>query len=159
MTDRSVDLSYHEEVPMHIAVKYLLFGVLGLMVYLTSVLPRGAPTNINSIVIAFIILIGMTIRILRITISDTQLTVSYWFIKHVLSFENIESVEITKVPWYLFGGFGIRLGWDGTIGYIQNWRRGVRVVPKRGRVLFFSSNNPDEIERILLNLKKGHTIA
>ena len=89
----------------------------------------------------------MTIRVLRITISDTHLTVGYGFIKHVLSIENIESVEATKVPWYLCGGFGIRLGWDGSVGYIQNWRKGVRVVPKRGRVLFFSSNNPDEIER------------
>ncbi len=149
MADRSVDLSYFEEVAVHTAVQYLLLGVLGLMVYLTSVVPRGAPTNILSLVIALIIFVGMTIRVLRITISDTHLTVGYGFIKHVLSIENIESVEATKVPWYLFGGFGIRLGWDGSVGYIQNWRRGVRVVLKRGRTLFFSSNNPDEIESIL----------
>ncbi len=149
VSDYSVNLSYFEEVPVHIAVQYLLFGVLGLMVYLTSVVPRGAPTNILSIVIALIIFVGMTIRMLRITISNTHLTVGYGFIKHVLSIENIESVEATKVPWYLFGGFGIRLGWDGSVGYIQNWKKGVRIVPKRGRVLFFSSNNPDEVERII----------
>ncbi len=157
--DYSADLRYYEEVPAHTIVQYLLFGVLGLIAFLTSVVPRGAPTNILSMVIALIILIGMTFRILRVTISDTHLTVSYGPIKHVLSIDNIESVEATKAPWYMYGGFGIRLGWDWSVGYIQNWRRGVRVVPKRGRVLYFSSNRPDEIEGILLNLKKGHTIA
>ena len=74
--DYSADLRYYEEVPAHTIVQYLLFGVLGLIAFLISVVPRGAPTNILSMVIALIILIGMTFRILRVTISDTHLTVS-----------------------------------------------------------------------------------
>ena len=152
--DYSADLRYYEEVPTHTVVQYLLFGVLGLLAYLTSVVSRGAPTNTLSLGIALIVFIGMTFRKLRITISDTDLTAGYGPIKHVLNIDNIESVEATKAPWYMYGGFGIRFGWDWSVGYVQNWRRGVRVVPKRGRVLYFSSNKPDEIERILLNLKK-----
>ena len=96
----------------------------------------------------------MTFRKLRIIISDTHLTAGFGFIKHVLRIDNIELVEATKAPWYMYGGFGIRFGWDWSVGYIQNWRRGVRVVPKRGRVLYFSSNRPDEIEKIFQNLKR-----
>lgn len=149
MTDYSVGWKYFEEVPVHTAVQYLLFIVLGLMAYLTTIVPRGIPTNILSMVIVLIIIVGMTFRKLRITISDTHLTVGYGFIKHVLRSDNIESVEVTKAPWYLYGGLGIRFGWDWSVGYIQNWRRGIRVVPKSGRVLFFSSNKPDEIKKIL----------
>ena len=53
----------------------------------------------------------------------------------------------------MYGGFGIRFGGDWSVGYIQNWRRGVRVVPKRGRALYFSSNRPDEIEKSFQDLK------
>ncbi len=157
--DYSADWRYNEEVPTHTIAQYLLFGGLSLIAFLTTVVPRGAPKYILSMVIALIVFAGMTFRILKVTISDTQLTVSYGPIKHVLSINNIESVQATKAPWYMYGGLGIRFGWDWSVGYIQNWRRGVRVVPKRGRVLYFSSNKPDEIEGILLNLKKGHTTA
>jgi hypothetical protein len=157
VSDYSADLRYFEEIPIHTAFQYLFIGMLGLLAFLTTVVPRGAPTNILSMVIALIVFIGMTFRILRVTISDTHLKAGYGPIKHVLSIDNIESVEATKASWYRYGGFGIRFGWDWSVGYIQNWRRGVRVVPKRGRVLYFSSNKPEEIERILLNLKKGHT--
>jgi hypothetical protein len=122
--------------------------MLGLIAYITTVVPRGAPTNILSLAVALIVFVVMTFRKLRITISDTHLTVGYGFIKHVLSLDNIESVEAVKAPWYMYGGFGIKFGWDWRVGYIQNWKRGVRVVPKRGRVLYFSSNRPNEIERI-----------
>ncbi len=148
MADYSVGLRYFEEVPVHTAVQYLLFSVLGLMAYLTTVVPPGVPTNILSLVIVLLVFVGMTFRKLRITISDTHLTVGFGFIKQVLRIDNIESVEATKAPWYMYGGFGIRFGWDWSVGYIQNWRKGVRVVPKRGRVLYFSSNRPDEIEKI-----------
>jgi hypothetical protein len=157
--DYSADWRYYEEVPIHTIAQYLLFGGLGLIAFLTTVVPRGAPKYILSMGIALIVFAGMTFRILKVAISDTHLTVSYGPIKHVLSIDNIESVQAPKAPWYMYGGLGIRFGWDWSVGYIQNWRRGVRVVPKKGRVLYFSSNNPDEIERILLNLKKGHTTA
>jgi len=151
--DYSADLRYFEEVSIHTAVQYLFIGMLGLIAYLTTVVPRGAPTNILALVIALIVFMGMTFRKLRITISDTYLTAGYGPIKHVLSIDNIESVEATKAPWYRYGGFGIRFGWDRSVVYIQNLRRGVRVVPKRGRVLYFSSNKPEEIERIIQTLK------
>jgi len=154
VSDYSADLRYYEEVPPHTIAQYLLFGGLGLIAYLTLVVPRGAPTYSLSMVIALIVFAGMTFRILKVTISDTHLTVSYGPIKHVLSIENIESIEALKAPWYRYGGFGIRFGWDWSVGYIQNWRRGIRVVPKRGRVLYFSSNRPDEIERIFQTLIK-----
>ncbi len=148
MPDYSADLRYFEEVSIHSAVQYLFISMLGLIAFLTTVVPRGAPTNILSLGIVLIVIVGQTFRKLRITISDTHLTMGFGFIKHVLSIDNIESVEAAKAPWYRYGGFGIRFGWDWSVGYVQNWRRGVRVVPKRGRVLFFSSNRPDEIERI-----------
>lgn len=154
MPDYPADLRYFEEVSIHTAVQYLFIGMLGLIAYLTTVVPRGAPTNILSLGVMFIVLVGLSLRKLRITISETQLTVGYGPIKHILSIDNIESVEATKAPWYRYGGFGIRFGWDWSVGYIQNWRRGVRVVPKMGRVLYFSSNRPDEIEGIFQNLIK-----
>jgi hypothetical protein len=73
--------------------------MLGPIAYITTVVPRGAPTNILSLAVALIVFVVMTFRKLRITISDTHLTVGYGFIKHVLSLDNIESVEAVKAPW------------------------------------------------------------
>lgn len=113
----------------------------------------GFPLTILSLVIVLLVFVWMTFRKLRIIISDTHLTAGFGFIKHVLRIDNIESDEATKAPWYMYGGYGIRFWGDWSVGYIQNWRREVRVVPKRGRVLYFSSNRPDEIEKIFQDLK------
>ncbi len=140
--DYSVDLIYYEEVSFHPVIQYMLFGVFVLMAYISTEVPLGIPSNILALVTVIIVIVYMTFRKLRITVSDTHLTVGFGYIRHTVRIDNIDTVEATQVPWYRYGGFGIRMGWDWSVAYIQNWRPGVRVVPKKGRVLYFSSNQP-----------------
>ncbi len=145
VSDYSVDLIHHEEVSFHPVIQYMLISVLVLMAYLSTEVPPGIPSNILALVTVILVIVYMTFRKLRITISDTHLIVGFGYIRHTVRIDNIDTIEATLAPWYRYGGFGIRMGWDWSVAYIQNWRLGVRVVPKKGRVLYFSSNQPDII--------------
>ena len=155
VSDYSVDLIHYEEVSFHPIIQYMLIGVLVLMAYLRTEVPPGIPSNILALVTVMLVIVYTTFRKLRITVSDTHLTVGFGYIRHTVRIDNIDTIEATHAPWYRYGGFGIRMGWDWSVAYIQNWRPGVRVVPKKGRVLYFSSNQPDIIAQ-KIKVKLAH---
>ncbi len=86
---------------------------------------------------------------LRITVTDDNIIVQYGLLGPTIPLESIESIESVDYHWTRAGGFGIRLGMDGSIVYNMMGDRGkaVKIVwrnkygIKRKHVL--SSTNPD----------------
>lgn len=152
MSEYTKEYHYYESVSAHPVFSVILFMVAGLLIFLGTIFPREAPKWIMALASTLIILVYLNFRNLQITISSDRLTVGFGFIKHRVMLDNIEVIETRKPAWYWYGGFGIRFGWDWSTGYIQNFRRGVRVTPKRGRRIFFSTNNPDAIVNIVNDL-------
>ena len=130
----------------------IIFFVIGIMIYLTTMIPRDLPRGIMLSVSLLLILVYSNFRTLRVSISSDRLTVGFGFITQSVRLENIDYIETRQPAWYWYGGLGIRFGWDWSTGFIQNFKRGVRVTPKRGRRLYFSTNNPDAILIIVNDL-------
>lgn len=143
MSDRSVDTVYYEEVRAHPIMQFVLYGVIALLAYLTTVVEE-IPSVFAVLMMGILFMIASVFGRLRIVIDDRRLTVGFSFIRHSISLDNIEYAETRRYPWW-YGGFGIRFGFDMSVAYAQNFGGGVWVVPKRGRKLFFSSYTPEVV--------------
>ena len=152
MSEYKTQYHYYEEVSAHLVFSVIIFFVIGLMIYLATMIPRDLPRGIMLSVSLLLILVYSNFRSLRVSISSDRLTVGFGVITHSVRLDNIDYIETRRPAWYWYGGLGIRFGWDWSTGFIQNFKRGVRVTPKRGRRIYFSTNNPDAIVNIVNDL-------
>ena len=142
---------YCEQLDIHpifqalIAAVILVTAYLGLNPYLGS----RAPTPILMLVLVIMVSVFINFRTLEISVTDGRLSVGYGFIKSRVRLSDIVYVESIRPPFWRYGGLGVRWGWDGSIGYIVDYRRGVRVIRRRGMPVFFSTRDPNRVLQIL----------
>ena len=154
MSDTSIDTRYNETVEIHPIFGVLILGMIGLLIYLSTTIPGGIPQRIMAFIILVLGFIYGNFMKLQINITSTKLTVGFGFIKRRIIIRDIEYVEARNPPWYMYGGYGIRFGWNGSIAFIQNYNTGVMVKPRKGWKLFFSSKNPEEIVDLITELRE-----
>ena len=123
------------------------------MIFIGVQVPR-VPRIALIFISAMLGFIYLTFMRVTIIITSNRISVGYGFIKYNIRLSNIEYIEIRHPPWYWYGGLGIRFGWDWSIGFVQNFRRGVRVTPIHGRRLFFTTDNPEAIVNIVNDLRQ-----
>ena len=152
MTNR-VDVQYYEEISAHPIIGIVILIGIGLLVFAGLQVPR-TPRLILIFISALLGFIYLTFLKLTIIITSNRISVGYGFIKHNIRLSNIEYIETRHPPWYWYGGPGSRFGGDWSIGFIQNFGRGVRITPIHGRRFFFSTNNPEAIVNILNDLQQ-----
>ena len=135
-----------------VVFQYFIYAFLGLLGYLLVSETADIPPVL--MVLGIVVVYGMTSVFGRLTISITEsvFSVGFGFLKHRIEIGNIDYVEARQMPWWKYGGFGVRFGLDWSVGYVMNYGRGVRVVPKRGRVLFISTKRPDAVVEKLVEL-------
>ena len=152
MSDYRADYHYFEEVKSHPVFGIIIFLVIGAMIYLTTMFPRILPQGIMVLVSILLIFVYSNFKTLRISVSSNRITVGFGVITQSIRLGNIDYIETRRPAWYWYGGLGIRFGWDWSTGFLQNFKTGVRVTPKRGRKLYFSTNNPDTLVNIVNEL-------
>jgi hypothetical protein len=147
----SVDEAYSEHLETHPVFQTLIAAVILVTAYFSLNPPLGsrAPTPILMFVMVIMVFVFINFRTLEISIADGRLVVGYGFAKSRVRLSDIVYVEVIRPPFWRYGGFGIRWGWDGSVGYIVDYRRGVRVTRRRGMPIFFSTRNPERILQIL----------
>jgi hypothetical protein len=102
---------------------------------------------------------------LRITVTDEKIMVQYGLFGPTIPLDSIESIESVDYHWVKAGGFGIRLGLDGSIVYNMMGDRGkaVKIVwknkygIKRKHVL--SSTNPDAMVAAIEDARRARTAS
>lgn len=143
---------YSEHLDSHPVFQALIAAAILVTAYLSLNPPMGsrAPTPLLMLVLVIMVAVFINFRTLEITVTGEQLTVGYGFIRSRVRLGDIVYVESIRPPFWRYGGFGIRWGWDGSVGYIVDYRRGVRVTRRRGMPIFFSTRDP---ERVLWTLE------
>jgi len=147
----SVEEAYREHLDTNPAFQALIAAVILVTAYFSLNPPLGsrAPTPILMFVMVIMVFVFINFRTLEISIADGRLVVGYGFTKSRVQLSDIVYVEAIRPPFWRYGGFGIRWGWDGSVGYIVDYRRGIRVTRRRGMPIFFSTRNPERILQIL----------
>ena len=147
----SVDEVYREYLDSHPVFQALIAVVILVTAYFSLNPPLGsrAPTPTLMFVMVIMVFVFINFRTLEISITGERLTVGYGFIRSRVRLSDIIYVEAIRPPFWRYGGYGIRWGWDGSVGYIVDYRRGVRVTRRRGMPIFFSTRDPEGVLRTL----------
>ena len=154
VSDQSFNDVFYEEVNPPVFFQYFLFAIVGLLAYLVATRGGDVPPILGIFGIGVVFVLSSIFGRLSIAITDSELTVGFGFMKHRIALDNIEYVEVRQFPWWKYGGFGVRYGLDWSVAYVVNYKPGVRVVPRRGRVLFFSSNRPGDAADMIVEQSK-----
>ena len=150
MSDHHINYAYYEEVTPPVFFQYFLYAIVGLLAYVGAARGRDVPPILGVLGICVVFILTKVFGRLNIAITNSELTVGFGLLKHRIALDNIEYVEVRRFPWWKYGGFGVRYGLDWSVAYVVNYNPGVRVVPKRGRVLFFSTNRPEDAADIIV---------
>ena len=151
MSPLSESTQYREALEPDAIFKLLIAGAILFLGYLLMIPYRDE--NVPRILLLFILiaLIGsfMAFRRLKIEVSEIGLRVGFRILGSEILFSDIKDIEVIDPPFWRYGGLGYRLGLDGSIGYVLNFREGIRISRKNGRDIFFSTDNPGELATIL----------
>jgi hypothetical protein len=142
---------YREELDLGIYFDLLIAGSIILTSYLSLKPYRtNDPPRILFILITLIIILVFVIfKKLEITIKGEEVQVGFNLINSKIKFSEMSKVELVKPPFWRYGGYGLRLGLDGSIGYITSYNKGLRITRIKGRDIFFSTNHPEELLSII----------
>ena len=104
--------------------------------------------------LAFFVTMGLVFSKITIHISSGILTLRLGPFKEILKINEVISIRSTAVkPMGSYFGYGIRVGTDGSIGYIAGGKIGVRMLMKNGKIYVITHNNPQELINAVLYAK------
>ena len=149
---------YYEWVPAGLLVKGLFAMVIAIVtivsfaVFLFS--DKPLIENLSAIsfswgTLAILLFIYWNYRGLRIQIKDNMLFLDYGlFNKKSFLLSEIVSCKKTK-SFGRYLGIGVRYRLDRSMAYTTSFEDAVEITPKEGRILVFSSKNPDKVCEII----------
>jgi len=149
----SGELLYSEDYEAHPLFHIFFAAVIVLVTYLSlspfnARLPRGVQALLI-LVILLLIFLYFSLRTLRIRVTGRELRVAFGIIGTSIPLSEVLNVEAEKPSFWRYGGLGIRWGWDGSVGYLMNYREAVRVTRRRGRAILFSTRSMDEVVAVI----------
>ncbi len=142
--------------PLMIVVLILpVFVILGVIFFPEFFDDKNEPPFVKNLVLGLIIVIEIFILYnfyqLKIRLNNDFLQFSFgWFKKKIPIFE-IKECLIQDYKLGRYGGYGIRIGFDKSIGYVARGGRGVKINTSK-KNYFISTDRPEELSGILKNL-------
>jgi hypothetical protein len=149
----SDDLLYSEDYHAHPLFHIFFAVVIVLIAYLSmspfnARLPREAQALLI-LVVLLLVFLYFSLKTLRIRLTEGELSLAFGVIETSIPLSNVLHLETEKPSFWRYGGFGIRWGWDGSVGYLMNYEEAVRVTRRRGRAILFSTRHPDEVVAVI----------
>jgi hypothetical protein len=129
---------------------WILLGIALVVAYLPLDFEAMVGIGVSLAILGFILFLFVNYRGIKIQVTSNRVNVSYGvFNKKSISFDDIESCKAVKSSFGMYGGIGVRYGFDGSIAYTTSFGNAVKITPKKGRMFVFSSKNPDKICRLI----------
>jgi len=85
--------------------------------------------------------------------------ISFGLQRNVISREEIVDCEPASSTFNLYGGFGVRLGLDGSLAYTTSFGNAVRIRRKGRRPFVFPTNNPENVVGIFNDMRISGAIG
>lgn len=139
----------------------LITGMSGLLLYqhLTGVMvgQNPAPNQVYAALVALLSSIYATFRRLEITIDAEGVTLSYWWIRRMVPFSEVSSVELTKITPSEYSGLGLRYSTRGGEAFSNRFGDAVRLNRKNKKPVVFTPENPRRTLDIIKEFKVQST--
>jgi MFS family permease len=133
---------FHESVKMDILL-YVMVPLIIMYAAIMVIVPDPLMIIIMVIVIAFLLILVLFFYSLEIHCDGRTLSFHYGPIGKDIPVEEVESIRPTAVHALKdFMGYGIRMGPDGSVGYIAKGNVGVKVTVKNGKEYVITMTDP-----------------
>ncbi|MHA1409134.1 MAG: hypothetical protein ACTSQY_02225 [Candidatus Odinarchaeia archaeon] len=159
----NASLLYYEWVPAGKIVKYIITGVILLIILISGICVLFTPSQLvffivfNGVLLVLFCLLYLNFRGITIKLDEKQLSVRYGHFNHkIINYYEINDFKITTTPFSRYGGVGVRLGVDGSWAYTTDLNGAVAIYLKQGRPFVFSTKNPEKIIEILKKQTQNH---
>lgn len=144
---------YHDKIraPRFYHLLFLLPIVVVVGAAIAAAIKGGPAPALTTLVPLVMLPIAWALfAVLRISVTPKEVIVQYGVFGPKIPLEAIESCASVAYDWKKYGGWGIRVGIDGSVAYNMLGDRGraVRITWKSGRftrTVLLSSNDPDRL--------------
>lgn len=93
---------------------------------------------------------------LRVVVDASEIRLTYFPMwRRTIPLSTVEASDIVPYRWWRYGGWGIRLGFDGSISYSVWERRAVRLHIKGKRPVNIGSTEPDQLLQAIRTGTRG----
>ncbi len=159
-----MQIIHEERQSMHWVVNALIFSSMAIIIiYLIITWRKGtffeSPLFAQIIIIAVVVLeffFLINFLYLKIIITREQMIfVGFGILKRKINLKDIEQMEVQKLKFNKYMGYGIRTGRDRSVGYIAKGGKGIRFKIKNHRALFITSDNPEQLKMMIKNAQKN----
>jgi hypothetical protein len=134
--------TYRDVVRFNLAI-YIIVPVIILMVVLMAVIPDPTAIAIQGAVIGLLAIIMVIFNNLVIEADPQMLSFNFGPIGRKIPLQEVDSIRAVAVhAMKEFMGWGIRVGPDGTIGYIASGNVGVRIAVSDGKEYVITVHDP-----------------
>ena len=101
--------------------------LLILPVLIVIAVPDRPPLIFTLIFSSAMVLLAINFYQLKIEINNNQISFGYGIIKKTFDIKEVESCEVHTAKFKTYWGYGIRWGWDGTVGYLVRMGKSVKI--------------------------------
>jgi hypothetical protein len=124
-------------------VLYIVLPVIILLVVLMVLIPDPAVIAIQGVVVGLLAIIALIFNNLLVEADRSTLSFHFGPIGRRIPLGDVDSIRAVAVHALKeFMGWGIRVGPDGTIGYIASGKVGVRIAVSDGKEYVLTVNDP-----------------
>ena len=152
------DTLFHDKMTAPLA--YHLIFLLPLLIIFATSLSAKVPIAVPLVTAVVVASIWALFSSLRISVSRQQVYVQYGLFGPKIPVEAIESCEACDYDWTQYGGFGIRLGRDGSWAYnmLGDGGRAVKIRYRKGkntRTVILASRDPERLALAIHQARAG----
>lgn len=135
-------------------ILYIMVPVVVMMAVVLVVIPdRTAQATVGATTIALVIITGV-FSTLEVRADREELSFGFSVLRKVIPLDAVHSIDVTKVNALKdYMGWGVRVGPDGSIGYIVQGDKGFRVVTSDGKRYVVTIPDPDALVEYVLAAK------
>jgi hypothetical protein len=159
--EKDSNIIYHEWVSISIffiiMITLLLLGIIALtvvnIVYKIDDLRLTLFLGIGFFLL--FLLIGLNFRGMKITITPEIIKLRYGlFNRKEIAISAISKCEKIRASFKTYWGFGVRVGFDGSLAYTTDFKEAIRLTYQNNKRFVFSTRNPHEIIDLLTDLNE-----
>lgn len=150
---------YQEKISTYLFLKFFLGASLIIFILIAGAQFVGPKIHLNyaAEIALWILMIMNAIALfsfnkLEIIVNEEKINFRFGKFKKSFYLVNVQSVEVEKYKFGNYWGYGIRIGSDGSVGYVPRAGSGVKIKFKNDlRPYFISTAKPDELKSIITN--------
>jgi len=148
---------YEEKIPMlnYVIAIMTISAIIILIILISQFTSKAIPVGVVLrvllvIIFLFNLVVLISFRRLTITVIGDILSFGFGRFRAEVNLKDIIAVEIEDYVFSKYYGYGIRMGRDGTLGYVPKGGQGLRIAIRGNkRAYFFITDHAPELKNIL----------